>query len=300
MRAFVLLAAVLFACGPSQRDPGGGGGGNGDGPDAGGGGGGGGGGSGSGNEDGCSEEAKLVYVVDSNNKFSKFDPATKMFMDIGTLSCPAQLLATPFSMGLDRDAVAWVLYSSGELFRVDTTNLNCTKSTWASPNGLLQFGMGFSTNTQGGTEDTLFVAGGAAPTGQTSSLATVSTQTFAATPVGTVTGWPELTGTGNAELWGWFPSDSSGTTPPRVEQINKTTGAAMKTFMMPDELKGAPGAWAFAAWGGDFWIFLAKGTGKTIVYQIDGTNGTLKGQTPTQTRTIVGAGVSTCAPVVIF
>lgn len=298
MRSFVLLAAFLFACGPDGRDPGGGGGGGGNGPD----GGGGGSGSGSGNEDGCSDAAKLVYVVDQNNKMSKFDPATKTFMDLGTLSCPAGS-ATPFSMGLDRNAIAWVLYSDGSLYRVDTTmaNLPCTKSTWATQQGLTVFGMGFSTDTQGGTEDTLFVAGGAATqTGTSAKLATLSTQTFTATPIGDVTGWPELTGTGNAELWGWFPSDSLGQGTPRVEQIDKSSGAAAKTFML-QALAGPPSAWAFAFWGGDFWIFLQKSLeSSTTVYQIDGMNGSMKGSTPAPGRVIVGAGVSTCAPVVIL
>jgi len=252
--------------------------------------------------EGCSDAAKLVYVVDSNNKFSKFDPATRTFMDIGTLMCPSNLggLATPFSMGVDRDAVAWVLYSSGELFRVDTSNLNCTKSTWASQQGLMLFGMGFSANQMGGTEDTLFVAGGMDQLNQTSKLATLSTASFTATPVGNVTGWPELTGTGNAELWGWFPSDANGTTMPRVEKINKTSGGAVTTYPLPT-LQGAPQAWAFAFWGGDFWIFLAKSTDtSTSVYQIDGTNGNIKTTTPAPGRLIVGAGVSTCAPVVIL
>lgn len=298
MRTIVVLAAFLIACGPNERNPGsggGGGGGGGGGPDSGGGG-----GSGSDNEDGCSDAAKLVYVVDENNKFSKFDPATKTFTDIGNLNCPAMSGASPFSMGLDRDAVAWVLYSSGELFRVDTTNLDCTKSTWASPNGLLQFGMGFSTNMQGGTEDTLFVAGGTSPTGGNSTLATLSTQTFTAMNVGTVTGWPELTGTGSAELWGWFPSDALGLTTPRVEKINKMNGAALESHDLT-ELIGAPRAWAFAFWGGDFWIFLRKGAEMfTTVYQIDGTSFMKKSETPATGRTIVGAGVSTCAPVVIL
>ena len=84
-------------------------------------------------------------------------------------------------------------------------------------------------------------------------LARLSTTTFTATPVGMITGWPELTGNGNAELWGWFPSDSMGSTTPRVEKIDKTTGAALTTYMLP-ELKGAPMAWAFAFWGvGLYW-----------------------------------------------
>ena len=61
-----------------------------------------------------------------------------------------------------------------------------------------------------------------------------------------------------------------------------------------------PLAWAFAYYGGDYWVFLMKGSETTTtVYQIDGTNGTVTGTTPTQ-RVIVGAGVSTCAPTVIL
>ena len=72
-----------------------------------------------------------------------------------------------------------------------------------------------------------------------------------------MTGWPELTGNGNAELWGWFPSDATGNGTPRVEKIDKTSGAPLTTYMLPS-LQGMPSAWAFAFWGGDYWIFLAK------------------------------------------
>ncbi len=287
MRTSLALVLILAACGPTERGDGntgtdGGNTGTGDG--------------GGSNGDNCSDAAKLVYTVDSDNRLSTFDPATKTFDDLGTLSCPAEFLATPFSMGIDRNAGAWVLYSSGELFQVDTATLGCVKTSWSSPSGLTQFGMGFSTDTVGGSTDTLFIAGGAGPTQPTSSLNRLDVSTLAPSPVGTVTGWPELTGTGNAELWGFFPDESA----PRIDQINKTTGGAAETFPLPT-LAGMPAAWAFAFHGGDFWIFLMRDTEfATTVYQIDGTTGAIKGNTATGSRTIVGAGVSTCAPVVIF
>jgi hypothetical protein len=290
MRTAATLAAVLslglVACGPSGRDENTG---DDDGSGSGS-------GSGSGNMEGCSDAAKLVYVVDTSNKFSKFDPMTKTFSDLGTLNCPASG-AQPFSMGVDRDAVAWVLYTNGKVYRVDTTTLACTASSWSTQGSLFEFGMGFSSNTAGSTDDTLFIAGGSDPLiDSTSQLATLSTQTFTASPVGTDTGWPELTGTGSAELWGWFPDETS----PRVEQINKASGAPIKTYPLP-ALAGLPLAWAFAFWGGDFWIFLERDSDSaTIVYQIDGATGAVKGMTNTGTREIVGAGVSTCAPTVIL
>jgi hypothetical protein len=286
MRTAAVFAAVLslagVACGPGGRDE--------PGDDDGS-------GSGSGsNTEGCSDAAKLVYVVDTSNRFSKFDPMTKTFTDLGFLTCPANG-NQPFSMSVDRDAIAWVLYTNGKIYRVDTTNLACTESTWSTQGQLFEFGMGFSSNTAGSTEDTLFIAGGLDPMFDPSSqLATLSTTTFTASPVGNVTGWPELTGTGNAELWGWFPDETS----PRVEQINKTNGSALKTYSLP-MLKGLPLAWAFAFWGGDFWIFLERDSeSATTVYQIDGATGAMKGMTNTSTREIVGAGVSTCAPTVIL
>lgn len=278
--AFVCALLVACGAGPNDRAPDSGNGNTGDGNGQ--------------NSDGCSDEAKSVYVVDQNNTLSRFNPPTKTFMDLGKLSCPASFAATPFSMGVDRTAVAWVLYSSGELFRVDTTSLNCTKSSWSTQSGLSQFGMGFSTEAAGGSVDTLFIAGGSGPTQPTSQLAKLSTATFQTQPVGTVQGWPELTGTGNAELWGFFPDASS----PKIAKLDKANGAALKTY--PLTIAGMPTAWAFAFWGGDFWVFLMKGTEtSTTVYQYDSNTGQLKSMMQASGRTIVGAGVSTCAPVIL-
>jgi hypothetical protein len=280
----VWLSLALVACGPSNRGDDDGGGDDvppGDG----------------GNTANCSAEAMLVYVVDgTTNILSTFDPVTKVFNDLGPLSCPSQFAATPFSMGIDRNAGAWVLYSSGELFQVNTETLACTDTSWSSPNGLLVFGMGFSTDVAGGTTDTLFIAGGAGPTVPTSSLNTLDVGTLQPTPVGTVQDWPELTGTGDAELWGFFPSTVS----PRIAQIDKTNGSAMQTFPL-GTLAGMPMAWAFAFFGGDFFVFLQRDTElATTVHQVNGTSGAIVGATPTNNRRIVGAGVSTCAPTVIF
>jgi hypothetical protein len=287
----LLLCVAVSACSSNpgrQLGDGGGGGG----ADLSGGGGGDG-----GSGDQCPAEAKLVYLVDQNNKFSSFNPGTLAITDIGTLNCPAQVLATPFSMSVDRSAIAWVLYSSGELFKVDTTSLACTKTSFANPSGMVNFGMGFVSNSAGSTDETLFIAGGAAGAalgGGSSTFATLDFPGLGVTVKGTISGWPELTGTGDAKLWGFFPNLS----PPKVAQIDKSSGADLVTLPLAS-LAGSPEAWAFAFWGGDFWIFLKRATDSSTQVHHVKPDGTLTTPLPSTNRTIVGAGVSTCAPITI-
>ena len=291
----IAIALMMAACGPSLRPHGD----DDNGPDAGNDNGGGG-DADNNNTQGCSDDAKLIYVVDSDRQFSQFDPKTKTFKDLGTLACTSS--ASPFSMAIARDATAWVLYDNGDLYHVETkNNLTCTKSAWTrGAQGETKFGMGFSTDQVGGTADTLFIAGGSSPdSGTTSTLAKVDMGSLQPTKLGTVTGWPELTGTGSAELWGFSPANP-GWTSARVMQIDKVTGSALRTFTMGD-LNGAPNAWAFAFHGGSFWVFLKRDyEDYTWIHQINAATGAIVDSKEAYGRRIVGAGVSTCAPVIIF
>jgi hypothetical protein len=266
--------------------------------------------------DNCSAAAKLVYVVDENGHFLSFDPSTTppTLTDLGLLNkCPISAGEQPFSMGVDRDAIAWVLSSAvgglgtqkgTAMYRVDIkNNLACTNAGMQmNQQGFNLFGMGFVTNDVGGTTDTLFIAGGAsADTATTSTLGTVSFPDLTVHPINSVSGWPELTGNSNAELWGFFPD----ATAPKIARIDKTTAAESPTYPLPT-LQGTPAAWAFAFWGGDFWVFLRRQSEtQTTVYHVVGTTGQIANQWTTSallgggSYSIVGAGVSTCAPVII-
>ena len=248
---------------------------------------------------GCTDQAKLVYVVDENNTLSSFDPMALKFHDLGTLSCPTSLdpSATPFSMSVDRNAVAWVLYSDGELFSVDTTKtpLHCNATTF-QPNqqSELVFGMGFVADAPMSDKETLYIAGGQDVQGS-SELAKIDMMSLTVSTIAGVNGNPELTGNGNAELWGFFPDQTS----PRVSKIDKASGAFSHNYPL-SQLAGQPLAWAFATWGGDFFIFLKRTQdSSTIVWQLHSSTGQVTAAIPDSGRTIVGAGVSTCAPVTI-
>ena len=114
--------------------------------------------------------------------------------------------------------------------------------------------------------------------------------------LGSLKGTPELTGTGDAKLWGFFPSVAM----PRVASLDKKTAAEGKVYALRT-LAGNPSAWAFAFWGGDFWIFLKKDLDtSTQVYHLRTGTGQVASVIPNSGRTIVGAGVSTCAPITIM
>ena len=69
--------------------------------------------------DDCPVAARPMYVIDADGfKLLSFDPPTLSFQEVGSVAnCPSTVPdATPFSMSVDRNADAWVLYNSGELF----------------------------------------------------------------------------------------------------------------------------------------------------------------------------------------
>jgi len=286
--AAVIAGGMSVGCGPGAREPLADGGAHGDATPALDGG-------------GCAQGTEYVYTIDLFPAvLSQFDPTTKTFHALGTLSCPTSAVdATPFSMSVDRDARAWVLYSSGELFRVQLPGLECTKTSWSSPNDLKIFGMGFSTDQAGGSTESLFIVGGLIPTQTRYEMAKVNLATLSPTMIATTAAIPEMTGTGSAELWGFFPDPTN----PRIERFDKTTGASAKSYSEPTLAAGFGSSYAFAQWGGDYWVFLDKGQpspNSSTVYQVDGMTGAIKSTTEAPGHEVVGAGVSTCAPTVLL
>jgi hypothetical protein len=238
----------------------------------------------------CVEASRWIYTVDEDGMFSRFDPTTSTFTDIGMLACPT--FYTPFSMAVDQNAVAWVLYSDGSLFRVDASTGKCQATNYEpKQHGLKVFGMGFVFDPSTGV-DTLFIADGAINSMTESELATVSFPSLEVTPIGTVTaGSPELSGTGDGSLWGFIPSEASANKQATLVRLDPTSGATLESYSYR-ELKDVYGDWAMKFWGGSFWIFLGTSIYEVLRAKPDAINTTIYSG-----RSIVGAGVSTCAPL---
>lgn len=261
----------------------------------------------SGTPSNCSEAAQLVYVLSDSNDLYSFRPNRREFTRIGRMTCPTS--AAPNSMAIDRNAVAWVNYvdtgllgdAAGSIYRVSTTDARCTSaSPIPLPNGWYRLGMGFSTASADDVSETLFVTATADPlTGSSPGLGRIDPAMLTGTPVGAFSGSlrgqsAELTGTGDGRLYGFFT-----TTPPQVAQIDKSSGAILNT--VPMRGLETPQAWAFSFWGGDFYLYTAPGAGTsrtTNVTRYRPSDGSIDTAYMTNIGfRIVGAGVSTCAPI---
>jgi hypothetical protein len=298
-----LACAVAWACGSGPQQQGfqvdaGDGGGSLTGSSSGGGSGSGSGGlvgdagSSSGGGSNCSAAAAFVYVIDVNGVMYKFDPPTLQFTQVGTVTCAS---GGAFSMSVDRNAVAWVLVQDGTIVRYDIVNHTCTPTSYAIGQHSFQtFGMGFSADMPGSTAETLFVSDSELTTPSTGGLAKIDTTSLTLTPVGQYDQLmgrrAEMTGTGDGRLFGAFEGS-----PYVVAEIDKQT-AHIKSVAPQNAINYPPDSsnFAFAFWGGDFWLFVGPGTSTDVFQYQPSTNTTTK--RTTETFEIVGAGVSTCAP----
>lgn len=306
---FCLVPSLTLACSASRPagDPGGtggssGGGGSDDGI--------GGGdiltGTGTGPSANCSEASQYVYVLSDDNNLYSFRPDLKEFVKIGPLGCNTPMF--PNSMAIDRDATAWVNYvesdlfgdSAGVVFRVSTKDASCEPAPAVNlPVDWYRMGMGFSSDGQDTEKETLYVTGTGA--GFAPGLGKIDTAGGQLSPIGSFTGSlanqnAELTGTGDGRLFGFFT-----TTPVEVAELDKGTGAILSSAKLP--AVETPTAWAFSFWGGDFYLYTAPDElsfpGRTTnVTRYRPSDGSVDPKYMENIGfRIVGAGVSTCAPL---
>ncbi|HVH45569.1 MAG TPA: hypothetical protein VM925_24615 [Labilithrix sp.] len=252
--------------------------------------------------DGCSDDAKLVYVLSLEGDIYSFAPADKKFTKVGPLDCKSEGIAfEPISMAVDRNAVAWVNMRGGSLirgkdalFKFDTKTGKCTPSGIEGEYGSMG-GMGFSSNGASTEDDTLFVAG-AGPSGG-SALNKVDVDKKELTFVET---FPErvgieLTGTGDGRLFGFLIDH-----PLELAKIDKASAAfSDKVTLTGVKVPESP-MYAFSFWGGDFYFYTATSSSKsstTTVARYRPSDGSIEEAYMDQIGFhIVGAGVSTCAP----
>jgi hypothetical protein len=237
---------------------------------------------------GCAAGTKYVYVVSSNDVMLRFDPPSATFTPIAKLACPAGG-AHPFSMAVDRAGTAYVEYDNGMLFAVDTADGFCDTTSYVANSvpPFDAFGMGYAT-IGAGPDEQLFIASSAPGT-----LGMLDPQSdFHVSSIGEMAPpvpWGELTGTGDGRLFAYYAYGFTGGS--FVAQLDKTTGKIIAQDALPDINRGT--GWAFAFWGGKFWLFTTPSGQDTVRYDPVTKTATVVAH---YGAPIVGAGVSTCAP----
>jgi hypothetical protein len=234
----------------------------------------------------CPLESTYVYVLTNNQDVYRFDPPTLNFKKLGTLDCGG--FSSPYSMAVARNATAYSVFDDGSLHSFSLATLKCQDTSFeAGQQGFDTFGMGFSSD--GGNNETLFVSNA-----DGSGLGRIDLTTMKLSKIGNydkISARAELTGTGDGKLFGAFEG-----TPYVVAEIDKVK-ASILSQAKQDAINYPPSSsnFAFAFWGGDFWLFVGPGS-STDVFQYEPDSGKTT-KVASVDFEIVGAGVSTCAPI---
>lgn len=245
----------------------------------------------------CAESAKRVYVFDDDGVVAEFDPKTGKFRDLGTPSC----VSSNYSMAVDREGYAWLEDDMSTLYRAKLEALtDCQQLDFEpSHDGFHKFGMAFGRSSEG-TGEILYVV---APVPRSQlQIGAISPEKLDKRVVGTISessSMSELSGTGDGELWkltSMFPSVGDSKRGLRLTQIDPRDAGVLRSLLV-DEDVGALTSMAVAFWGGSFYAFVGKvGASASSIYKIDRATGKVDLWIEDASRSIVGAGVSTCAP----
>jgi hypothetical protein len=252
----------------------------------------------------CSEPTQFVYVVTTTSDLYRFWPPTLSFELVGHLDCPTAW--SPLSMAVDRHATAWILYWDQVVYRLDLATGHCIESGYNAehviPGPFGYFGMAFAADASAVDEETLFVRQvaffdqGADPGERTLGRFDTGTAAISAVGVG-LGGNADLAGTGDGRLHGFEKvSNAQGDGLSRLVEYDPATGARIATTDLDGLTIGD--AWAVAAWGGDLWLFSSTYEGSTRVVRYAPATEALEVVVPDAGFEVIGAGVSSCAPIV--
>jgi hypothetical protein len=185
--------------------------------------------------------------------------------------------------------------------KVSVTNVAiCSDPGYAlGQTAVANFGMAFVSNSESDACDRIYgnTASGQAEGNNIADFFAIDPVTLKVIPIGKSNyGTAELTGTGDGRAF-FF----AGANPAKLIEIDKATGKNISVIPLPGVELG--GAWAFAFFAGDFYFFTnSKGGPGSEVTHIDyddsDNNGIkdIKQIVDNAPISIVGAGVSTCAP----
>jgi hypothetical protein len=252
----------------------------------------------------CAVGADLVYVVSEERVLYSFDPGKNLVNPVGSVDCASGVYAN--SMAVARNGDAYINFGDGSLWRTSTATGGCFPTGYvAGQKGVGLFGMGFSAKAAGSSAEQLFIDDLGINGNPGNGLGYIDLSTMTLQLFGPLAGSlagrsAELTGTGDARLFGFFegsPFDDAGSA--AVVQIDPNSEGAVTTYTLPTVDTGSD--WAFSFWGGDFFLYTADKYNAnmpfTVITRFRPSDGSVTVVDPDLGFRIVGAGSSTCAPL---
>jgi hypothetical protein len=245
----------------------------------------------------CADNTDRIYLLSDNAQLWSYDPATHQFAQITpALGCPHN---NTFSMSVDRNGIAYVMFQNDDIYTVDVNNPNMCTDPGYAPGQLNfnKFGMGFVSNSQFDPCEKLFAhswsgQGGFSEGNGVGRLGRMDAADLVMEEIGTIDyNGGELTGTGDGRLFAFAGS------PAKLVEYDKDTAAVVATEQLNMSLTNA---FAFAFFAGDFYLFTEANGNPSVSkvthydYDDDKSLEIVVQQAPIR---IVGAGVSTCAPL---
>lgn len=252
----------------------------------------------------CAANTDVIYVLSDNAELWSFDPLTYQFAFVDSFQCGNEL--GTFSMGVDRNGIAWVMFQSQDLYTIDVNNAGVCNDPGYNPGqmGFGLFGMAFVSESEENPCDQLYgntYSGGfgfqEGPDFGT--LGSLDPDTLLISTIGSTDyDGAELTGTGDGRLFAF-----GGVNPAKLIEFDKTD--ASEISVLPLGALELTNAFAFAFYGGDFYMFTESNGGFVsqvthLDYDDSDNNGMqdLEVVVDDAPIRIVGAGVSTCVPTI--
>lgn len=251
----------------------------------------------------CTGAAERLYVL-SGGALRSYDPD----LTSGAFGTPHELncnIGAPFSMTIDRLGRAWVVLSDGfgaRLAHVDPDHGYCEViSNDLAESGFARFTLSFVSSVEDPASERIVVVGGsyAAFASKDTRAAYMDPKTLAITQLAPLVGAPDITGTNDGRLFGYFPF----TSPPHVAQIDPVTAQPIMTWPLP-AVEGTTRAWAAAYWKGRVIAFDSRSSSslgplRNRIFAVDVTSGEISTLDDDSPNTVIGAGVSTCFQVIL-
>jgi hypothetical protein len=259
----------------------------------------------------CVGTGEGIYLLSDTGVLWTFDPDTLEFEELGAVECPTT--GWPTAMAVDRQGGALLAYvvdpvGAGvpptiETFAIELGDPSaCEAAVLPLPDDRMLAGTGYASASAADPCDDLYLFARSAVDDApgTSAIARVDDDgnwvELGAAP------WmsAQLSGTGDGRLFAFAfaAGDEGNFGEASLVELDKNDAAVVEAVDVPQGSDGD--SMAFAFWGGDAWFFTDGWHDTSVVRRLDhdgsdgGGTSVVVDETPMR---IMGAGVSTCAPI---